>query len=78
MSTMNNELLNFQLTAALQLFPVVQIFLKSLGIICYNKQVLTEDHKNYFKDWCLMNSQTTFLFLTYLNLMNYGCIIKSM
>ena len=27
-------------------------------------------HKNYFKDWYLMNSQPTFLFLTYLNLMN--------
>ena len=27
--------------------------------------------KNYFKDWRLMNSQSTFLFLTYLNLMNY-------
>ena len=35
-------------------------------------------HKNYFKDLCLMNSQPTFLFLTYLNLMNYGHIIKSM
>ena len=22
-------------------------------------------HKNYFNDWCLMNSQPTFLFLTY-------------
>ena len=28
--------------------------------------------------WCLMNSQPTFLFLTYLNLMNHGHIIKSM
>ena len=35
-------------------------------------------HKNYFKDLCLMNSQPTFLFLTYLNLMNYDHIIKSM
>ena len=30
------------------------------------------------QDWCLMNSQCTFLFLTYLNLMNYHHIIKSM
>ena len=34
--------------------------------------------KNYFKDWYLMNSQPTFMFLTYLNSMNYGHIIKSM
>ena len=32
-----------------------------LGVICYNRQVLSEGYKNYF----LMNSQTTFLFLTY-------------
>ena len=31
-----------------------------------------------FKDWCLMNSQSTFLFLTYFNAMNYGHIIKRM
>ena len=36
-------------------------------------------HKNYFKDWCLMNLQSTFLFLTNLNLVNYGHnIIKNM
>ena len=46
--------------------------------ICHHRWVLSEGHKNYFKDWCLMNSQPTFLFLTYLNLMNYGHIIKSM
>ena len=34
--------------------------------------------ENHFKDWCLMNSQPTFLFLTYLNSMKYGHIIKSM
>ena len=34
--------------------------------------------KKFFKDWCLVNSQPTFLFLTYLNLKNYGHIIKSM
>ena len=37
-----------------------------------------EGHKNYTKYWCLINSQPTFLFLTYLNLMNYGHIIQSM
>ena len=49
-------------SASLQLFPVVWIFLRSLGVICYDRWVLSEGHKNYFKDWCLMNSQSTFLF----------------
>ena len=35
--------------------------------ICYDRWILSEGHKNYFKDWCLMNSQPTFLFLNYLN-----------
>ena len=51
---------------SLQLFPVVWIFPRSLGVIYYDRWVLSEGHKNYFKDWCLMNSQPTFLFLTYL------------
>ena len=36
-----------------------------LGVICYNRWVFSEGNKNYFKDWCLMNSQPTSLFLTY-------------
>ena len=64
-------------SATLQLFPMVRIFLRSLGVIFYDRGVLSEGHKNYFKDWCLMNSQPTFLFLTYLNLMNYGHIVKA-
>ena len=64
-------------SVSLQLFPVVWIFLRSLGVICYDRWVLSEGHKNYFKDWFLMNSQPTFLFLTILNLMNYGHVIKS-
>ena len=55
-------------SASLQLFPVVWIFLRTLGVICYDRWVLSEGHKNYFKDWCLMNLQPTFLFLTYVNL----------
>ena len=35
-------------------------------------------HAQAVSSWCLMNSQPTFLFLTNLNLMNYGHIIKSM
>ena len=46
----------------LQLFPVVWIFLGSLGVICYNRYILSGGYKNYFKDWCLLNSQSTFLF----------------
>ena len=37
------------------LFPVVWILLRSLGVICYDRWVLSEGHKSYFKDWCLMN-----------------------
>ena len=42
--------------------PVVWIFPRSLGVICYDRWVPSEGHKNYFKDWCLMNSQPTFVF----------------
>ena len=52
--------------------------ISELSVICYDRWVLSVGRKNYFKDWCLMNPQPTFLFLTYLNLMNYGHIIKSM
>ena len=44
---------------------VVWIFPRSLGVICYNRWVLSEGHKNYLKDCCLINSQSTFLFLIY-------------
>ena len=72
-------------SASLQLFLAVQIFLRFLGIICHDRAVLSEGHKNYFKclqllqvtPMCVMNSQPTFLFLTCLNLMNYGHVIKS-
>ena len=65
-------------SVSLQVFPVMWIFLRSLGVICSDRWVLSEGHKNYFKDWCLMNSQLIFQFLANLNLMNYGHIIKSM
>ena len=42
----------------------LQLFLRYPSVICYNRQVLNEGHKNYFKDWCLMNSQPTFLFFS--------------
>ena len=52
-------------SVSLQLFPMVKIFLRFLGLICFDKLVLKESHKNYFKNWCLVNSQPTFLFWTY-------------
>ena len=60
-----------------QLFPVVWIFLRSLGVISHDKWVLSERQKVYLKDCCLMNSQPTFLFLTNLSLMNYGMLPKA-
>ena len=51
-------------SASLQLFPIVWIFLRSLGVICYDRWVLSESQENYCKDWCLMNSQPTCLFST--------------
>ena len=41
---------------SLQLFQVVWIFLRPPGVICYDRLVLSEDLKNYFKDCCLINS----------------------
>ena len=46
-----------------QLFLVVWIFLRFLGVICCNRWVLNEDHKNYFTDCYLVNPQPIFLFL---------------
>ena len=63
---------------SLQLFPVVWILQKPLGFISYNRWVLMEGHKNYFKDWYLMKLQPIFLFLTYFNSLNYSHIVKRM
>ena len=51
-------------SVSLKLFPVVVIFLRSLGVICYDRWIVSDSHRNYFKEWCLMNSQLTFLLLT--------------
>ena len=45
-------------SAEVQLFPVVWIFMRSLGVICYNRWILSEGHKNYVKE---------LQFLTYFN-----------
>ena len=42
-------------TVSTAISSVFCIFLRSLGVICFAKWVLSECHKNYFKDWCLMN-----------------------
>ena len=61
--------------ASLQLFSVVWIFLRSLRVICYDRRVLSAGHKNYLKDWCLMISLPTFLFLTpwIMGILSKGC-----
>ena len=53
-------------SASMQLFLAVWLFSRSpLGLICYDGWVLCDSYKNYFDDWCLMNSRSTFLILTY-------------
>ena len=67
-------------------YPLINIEFFSIRLHCsefvagrgQGVKVFSEGHKNYFKDLCLMNSQPTFLFLTYLKVMHYGNIIKSM
>ena len=56
---------------SLQLLLVMCIFPRSLGVIYYNRLVLSRDHKNYRIDWCLLNSQPTFLILTSINSMKW-------
>ena len=62
-------------SVSLQLFLVVWIFPRSQGVSCYDRSVLSEGHKYYFKDWCLMISQLTFLFLTQwvMAILSKGC-----
>ena len=63
----------------------VFLFIYMISIMCIIISVchllqqmssVSEGHRNYFKDCCLMNSQPTFLFLTNLNLMNYDHIYQ--
>ena len=50
-------------------FQVICIFMGSLGvIICYDRRVHSEGHKNYFKDWCLINSAYLSVFDQFLKL----------
>ena len=55
-------------SVSLQLFPVVWIFSRSLGVICYNRWVLSTGHRIYFKDLylSLINSKPTFWFWHFL------------
>ena len=52
----------------IQLFTVMWIISRSLSVIWYNRWVLSEGLKVYFKDWCFLNSQPNFLFLNYFKL----------
>ena len=38
-------------SVTIQLFLVMWIFPRSMGVICYKRQVFSKGHKNYFKDW---------------------------
>ena len=42
---------------------VVWVFPWSLGVNSYDRRNLSEGHKNFFKDQCLVNSQSAFWFL---------------
>ena len=48
----------------LHFFLVVWLFSRSLDVICYDRWVLSENKKKYFKDQCLMISQPTFQILS--------------
>ena len=50
-------------SASLQLFPVVWIFLRFLGVICYDRWVLSESHKKLLHG-LVSHSWTHSLFLT--------------
>ena len=64
-------------SASLQLFLVVQIFLRTLGVI-YNRWVLSEGHIKLIQGLVSHELTAYLLFLTKLNSINYGHIIKSM
>ena len=49
---------------SLQLFLVVQIFLRSLCVIFCNRWVFNESYKNYFEDWFLMIGTFHWLYFT--------------
>ena len=51
-------------SASLELFPVVWIFLRSLGVICYSRWVLNEGHKK------LLQRLVSHEFTAYLSIFN--------
>ena len=42
----------------------------------HNRWVLSKGHKNYVKDWCLINSQPTILILTFLKISRMAILSK--
>ena len=63
--------------ASLQLFPVVCIFLRAVSVICYDRWVLSEGHKNYFRNWCLMNLQPAFLLFSQFKVWSMAILSKA-
>ena len=51
-------------------------YFRGPSVICHDTWVLSEGHKNYLKDWCLMNSQPTFLVLTSFELNKMAILSK--
>ena len=39
---------------------------KVLSVVCFSRWAPSEGQKSYFKDWCLINLQSNFLYLTYI------------
>ena len=64
-------------SVSLPLFLLVWIFPSPLRFNCYNRQVLSEGHKNHFRDQCLINLQWTFLiFPSFFDSVKWWCYEK--
>ena len=63
-------------SVSLQPFPMVQICLKSLGVISYNRWALSEGHKIISRVGVLWTHTLPFCFWPIFNSMNHGHIIK--
>ena len=62
---------------SLPLFLLELIFPSPLRFNCYKRQVLSEGHKNHFREQCLINLQWTFLiFLSFFNSVKWWCYQK--
>ena len=64
-------------SVSLPLFLLLWIFPRPLRFNCYNRQVLSEGHKNHFRDQCLIKLQWTFLiFPSFFDSVKWCCYQK--